>query len=148
VQRAHTRDQVLTGFLVDAGDEVRVFKRELSQDLNQLRKVPVELRLYSYRDDWLGDVVYSFEGNELFHGGQGFPRLYILQPKKSWNVTSAKMSDNLTLWSHVDSHLLDSSLCARVDQKHWLSIGNSAREQATRRNDSGLRVHDDIRDRH
>src|SRR5205807_4832316 len=116
--------------------EVRVFKRELSQDLNELGEVPVELRLYGYRDNWLGDVVYSFEGNELLHRRKGFPCLHVLQPKKSWNVTCAKMSDNLPLWTHVDSHLLDPPLCARVDEKDRLSIGNSAREQATRRDDS------------
>src|SRR2546425_1670442 len=58
------------------------------------------------------------------------------------------MSDNLPLWTHVDGHLLDPSLRAGVDEKDGLSIGNSAREQATRRNDPGLGVHDDIRNRH
>src|SRR5437867_578975 len=58
------------------------------------------------------------------------------------------MSNYFPLWPHVDSHLLDPPLRARVDQKDWLPIGNSAREQATRRNDSSLRVYNNIRDRH
>src|SRR2546425_11691209 len=58
------------------------------------------------------------------------------------------MSYYLPLRSHVDGPLSAPPLCAGVDKKDRLSIGNSARKQATRRNNSGLRVHDDIRNRH
>src|SRR5437879_3711828 len=78
VQRTHSRDQILASFLVDASYEVRIFKRELSQNLNQLGKIPVELRLYGYRDNWLGNVVDSFEGDELFHRGESFSGLHVL----------------------------------------------------------------------
>src|SRR5712692_4036751 len=76
--RAHSRDQIFASFLVNTGHKVRVFERELSQDLNQLGKIPVELRLYGYRDNWLGNVVDSFEGDELFHRGESFSGLHVL----------------------------------------------------------------------
>ena len=68
----------------------------------------------------------SFEGDELFHGGEGFSGLHVLQPEESWNVTCAQVSDYLPLWAHVDSHLLDPPLCAGVDQKDWFAVRNGA----------------------
>src|SRR5713226_7159431 len=58
------------------------------------------------------------------------------------------MSDYLPLWSHVDGHLLDPSLRAGVDQIDWLAVRDGAREKSTRGNNPGLRVHNDVSDRH
>src|SRR5207248_5821742 len=119
-------DEVLTGFLVDTSHEVRIFERELPKNLNQLGKIPVELRLYGYRDNRLGNIVYRFEGDELFHRGESFSGLHVLQPEESWNVTCAKMPDYLPLWPHVDSYLLDPPLRAGVDQKDRFAVRNRA----------------------
>src|SRR6266568_1973673 len=77
-----------------------------------------------------------------------FPCLHVLQAKKSGNVSSAKMSDDLPLWSHVDGHLLDPSLSAGVDQIDCLAVGNCAREKSASCNNAGLGVHNDVGDRH
>src|SRR5205807_8156998 len=116
--------------------------------LDKSRQVPVALWLCSNRHDRLSDVMDSLEWDDLLDRRDRLSRLHVFETEQCWNVSRAKLSNDFSLWAHVDGHLLDASLGARVDHVDRLTVSHRAGEQASSGNDASLGVHHDIDDRH
>src|SRR2546426_857233 len=90
----------------------------------------------------------GLERDDLLDRRDRLSRLHVFETEQCWYVSRAELSHDFSLWAHVNGHLLDASLGARVDHEHWLPVGDRAREQASRSNDASLRVYYDVDDRH